>query len=338
MPNPSHLFCLLISILAAQAVPAFSQPSTDVAVLKAVRPPQCDPAATQGRCDDFDAVVFVHGIGGDETTFTKDGFDWPAAMPTTISAAGKLTTIDVYRLNYSSTVARWASGTNPNFDDIVEAIIPALQPLREKRYRTIGFIAHSLGGNIMASYLHSIKAEFGHPQRSQHGFLIALGTPFNGAYMANIAQRVPFLHTLNPDLLESLEENNLYLRMLRRFSEKTRGKGKRYDCRPVPLYVAFEGPLASLFGIGIFVVTESSAANSIHVQIVDRANIKGFPLDHMQLAAPRSGDDEIAQWVMSKIENAYARVEGWPGERIHAKNAVVGDENYLCSRIPFIPE
>jgi hypothetical protein len=58
----------------------------------------------------------------------------------------------------------------------------------------------------------------------------------------------------------------------------------------------------------------------------------------MQLAAPRSADDEIAQWVMSKIEDAYARVEGWPDERIHAKNAVVGDANYLCSRIPFIPE
>ena len=82
------------------------------AVLTPVRPPQCDPAETQGRCDDFDAIVVVHGIGGDETTFTKNGFDWPAAMPETIVAAGKSTAIDVYMLNYSSTVARWTSGTN----------------------------------------------------------------------------------------------------------------------------------------------------------------------------------------------------------------------------------
>jgi hypothetical protein len=34
-------------------------------------------------------------------------------------------------------------------------------------YRSVGFIAHSLGGNVITAYIHSVKSELGHSARAQ---------------------------------------------------------------------------------------------------------------------------------------------------------------------------
>jgi len=281
--------------------------------------------------------VFVHGLRGGKNSFIGDGFDWPKNMPAKISAGGIETRIDVFRLIYPAALTNWAQGSNPNFDDIVEKIIVALKPLRKKRYRSIGFVAHSLGGNIIASYLHAIKAEFGHPQRSQHGFVITLGTPYSGAHLAKLGQSLNWGGIMSGDLLESLKKDNLYLRMIRRFYEKTDGKSKRYDCRPVPLFVGYEKPVVSFMGFETFIVPRESAVGPIR-NVIDEVDLKEFELSHVELAEPKSTNDVQYTWVLTKVKKAYQQLLDWPIIRYEKRETTVYDPYYLCSLIPFIDE
>lgn len=134
-----------------------------------------------------------------------------------------------------------------------------MAPLRKREYRSIGFIAHSLGGNFVSTYLHMVKTRFGHPQRSQHAYVITLATPVLGAQIADLALPLKQLIFMSDPLLESLKKGNLYLEMLNHFTTLAAPKGEAYGCRPVGLHAAYEeqqlGPL--------LVVRRDSAAAAI---------------------------------------------------------------------------
>jgi hypothetical protein len=268
-------------------------------------------------CPNHDAVVFVHGINGSEETFKTDSFDWPRNFPTQIANR----TIDVYRIDYKSSLLSRAQQRNPLFDDVVEDVVHALAPVRRKGYRSIGFIAHSLGGNIVASYLQSVKAEFGHAQRSQHAFVIALGTPRSGANIASIASHLQNFLLIRNDLLESLKEDNIYLRMLRLLGEKTDGKSVRFGCRPVLLYVGYEKVRVP----GVLVVSERSAVGPSTANAA--RDVEGFDVDHFQIAKPTSLDHPIHQFVKRSMEDAFDMVAKWPA-----------DTNKLCEQAPYVEE
>jgi hypothetical protein len=309
------------------SIPASAETSTSVVSVTPARPQQC--AETLANCQNFDAIVFVHGIYGSDDTFknTSTGFDWPAKLPNCIELGPYCRHIDVFRLSYRTALFSWAKGNNPSFEEVAKGILDAMKPLRQRQYRSIGFIAHSLGGNVVSTYIHMLKTKLGHPQRSENAFVITLATPVLGAQIADLGTVLKHELGINDPLLRSLEQNNLYLTMLNEFREEEVVKEGRYSCRPVHLHAAYEkkyiGPL--------LVVSPNSAATSIS-KIVNSPVI-GFQLNHIEIVKPPDESSPVYQWALNLIKTEYVRLETWD---VAHKNAPAA--NRLCELQSFIPE
>jgi hypothetical protein len=122
---------LIIVVLIALTMRWAHAADTRVAVnLTGVSPIVC-----LNDCQHADAVVFVHGIYGDEETFRNadTGFDWPSDLPDALAQREGLA-VDVYRLNYQSALLAWARQKNPDFVTVADAIGEQLGQLRRKGY------------------------------------------------------------------------------------------------------------------------------------------------------------------------------------------------------------
>jgi hypothetical protein len=73
------------------------------------------PDPVHGSCLDRDAIVFVHGIFGDEDTFISGDFDWPKNMPAEFGGRP----VDIYRIKYSTALSNWFRTDTATFDDVV---------------------------------------------------------------------------------------------------------------------------------------------------------------------------------------------------------------------------
>jgi hypothetical protein len=277
------------------------------------------------QCHYKDAVIFVHGIYGGKDSFTHKAprFDWPSKLPRKINDHN----IDVFKLIYETEMVSWARKGNPSFDEVAEAVSNALKPIRIAGYNSIGFIAHSLGGNVVSTYIHTVKTKLGHPQRSQNAFIITLATPVLGSQIADIAADLKSALFMSDPLLDALKQNNTYLTMLEQFREEEDEKSHRYICRPVDLHAAVEqkylGPL--------LIVDDNSAALPISKLV--KSPIVGFPLDHIAISKPDSEGSAVYRWVLARIEEEYARIATWD----------VAHERFpparrLCELTDFIPE
>lgn len=320
MLNTIYKACVLLSAAAISHAFAQSQPP---AILEPVGKTLCPDI--QANCQRFDAIIFVHGIYGSEETFrnSKTGFDWPGALPREIKGRS----IDVYRIHYKSALLNWSKENNPAFDSVAKAIYDAMKPLRQRNYRSIGFIAHSLGGNFISTYIHEVKTGLGHPHRSQNAYYITLATPVMGADIASLAFPLKTFLGMNDDLLNSLKKENLYLRMLKQFRELEGPKGDKFGCRPVHLHSAYEkdriGPIT--------VVTQDSAAQAIAKMVA--SPIVGFQLDHFSIVKPESDSDPVFVWAHNILESEFDRLNKWDNSQNN-----VAEEYKLCNRAPFIPE
>ena len=122
--------------------------------------------------------------------------------------------------------------------------------------------------------------------------------------------------------LSLLKDNNIYLRMLRLLGEKTDGKSIRFGCRPVLLYVGYEqegvvGPIT--------VVSERNAVGEATARVA--RDVKGFRVDHFEIAKPAGLNDPIHLFVQESIEDAYTMVAAWPA-----------GVDKLCSDAKFVDE
>lgn len=175
----------------------------------------------------------------------------------------------------------------------------------KRPYRSLNFIAHSLGGNVAASLVHDTKSMFGHDRRARFGFILTLGTPAGGSQIASIGAILQALLQTNDGLLESLERDNTFLRMLQRWRVAETAKAQRFQCRPVNLYVAIEGRST----LGVQVVSEDSARDPVRGLAKE---IKLFAdKDHSTIVKPAGTSDPVYQWVGGIIEKEMARLERW---------------------------
>ena len=272
------------------------------------------------RCPDRHAVFFIHGIYGNGQTFTNGSFDWPKALPREVewqrSGEGPIrkASIDVYRIDYQTALFAWARKDIASLDEVTDALfeqlygrsLSGLIPRRD--YLSVGFIAHSLGGNVAASYLHTVKSEIGHGERARHSFLITLGTPVGGSQIANIGSVLKTLVGMQDPLLESLKKDNTFLRMLQKWRRSEDIKAMRLSCRHVGLFIAIEGKPTNGF---VEVVSSESA----------RATVKDFAsevrvfdtYDHSRIAKPSGTDDPLYQWVNGVIQKGVSTAENWDG-------------------------
>ena len=293
----SRLLLMLVLLLLGR-----SSLAQDAVTLTALRPPACTQATA--TCENYDAIVFVHGIYGDATTFVNPDtkFDWPSEMPTTFRDRK----VDVFRLNYESRLFAWLRQAGPKFDEVVLSMHDALKPLRTKNYRSIGFVAHSLGGNVVPAYITYVTLKMSHPGSSQHAYVITLATPVLGSQLADLGTEIKKALGFSADpLLESLKQDNQLLRMLLTFRKAEGGKKELFGCRPISLHAAFEEKQVGPF----LVVSPDSAALS--VAGLTSSQVVGFPFDHFAIVKPSDKQHRVYQWVNQRIDDEFVRLSAW---------------------------
>jgi len=292
------------------------------AILDPVRPVAC---SARPDCSGFDAIVFVHGIyGGDETfTNSETKFSWPKELPLSIRDRR----LDVFTLRYQTELLAWAKGSNKSFEEVAKTIYAVMAPIRKRNYRSIGFVAHSLGGNLVSTYVHLVKTSRSHPGRSQHAYVITLATPVLGSQIAALGSPLKTALGMSDPLLDSLQQGNLFLTMLLEFRTAEGPKGELYGCRPVNLHAAYEekyiGPL--------LVVDRASGKDSIAA--LTASPIVGFRLNHFAMAKPSDRSHEVYVWVGQRLEDEFARLELWD-----KAVSLQPKDRKLCTDIPFKPE
>jgi hypothetical protein len=298
-----------------------SNASFTPARLSLARPQQCVTL----RCEKYDALVFVHGIYGSTETFVnpRTHFNWPAAFPRSVNGRP----IDVFLLDYHSALVGWSKQANPSFDELAVSVFEAMRPLRARAYRSIGFVAHSLGGNVVETYLLEVTDTLGHPQRAQNAYVITLATPVRGAQIADIADRLKSVLGMNDDLLRSLRSNNLYLRMSQQFSAGANEKADRNGCRPVDLYASYEerrtGP--------VLIVDPRNLGNNSIDRLV-KSPVRYFPVNHVGISKPEGPKDPIYVWVLSRVQHEMDRLDMWD-----YRHPNLSGDLQLCDKIPLVP-
>jgi len=309
-----------IFIALAPLLPAVSLASTTI---EAAREVQCSPV--ESDCRAYDAIVFVHGIYGSSETFSsgRTGWSWPKDFPPQLSERK----IDVFSLNYRTSLLSWAKGASPEFDSLAEEAFSAMRPLRIRQYRSIGFIAHSLGGNVVATYLVKAKLKRGTSGRAQHLYLVTLATPFSGSRVADLGASIKGSIGIRDDLLDSLKKDNLYLRMLKGFTLDFKEREHLFDCRPFSLYSAFE-----MEAMGPFLIVERESAAQTMKSILKSPAV-GFDLDHSAISKPDGPDHRVATWVVGRVQDAFEIAKAWDV----APESQTAESRY-CRRATYMPE
>lgn len=285
---------------------------------------------TSANCWDYDAIVFVHGIYGSKETFRNEStaFDWPTSIRTDV--AGRH--IDVYQLEYSTALLKWARSEIDDFIQIQKDMFDALKPVRSRQYRSIGFIAHSLGGIMVQAYLAMVKTTRGSAGMAQHAYVITLATPYTGAQLASLGGLLKTALFMRDDLLDTLSKDNRLLKFVGVLRENLQKRSMTFGCRPTSTFVAVETKPYK----GIAVVDPESA-------IASYANeVSRFAVDHVEIAKPRGPDSEAYRWVDGLVEKEIVRINSWAGGKtVRARNRPDGtatEELLLCGDATFIPE
>jgi pimeloyl-ACP methyl ester carboxylesterase len=228
---------------------------------------------------DRDLIIFVHGILGSRETWVNP--QTRAYWPELIASDPQLREFDVARLDYEG----YLLAAGPSIEDVVADMQKAVASLNTLKYRTVQFIAHSLGGNLVRRYLLHVKARYGHRYLSRFRLVITLGTPGKGSYFAKIAQ----LASTNQQLrvLQPLQVND-WLQMLNATLRDLSDKHKNTYCSSLKFAAAVETEPTA---VGI-VVDQASA-------IEGADNYMLFARDHVWLAKPASQADDVYKWVRS---------------------------------------
>jgi len=286
------------------------------AAVTSVRPP-CDG----DECKNAIALVFIHGIWSSGETFKNGDFFWPANIPTEIGGLR----VDVYQIEYRTKLFAWLRKDISTLDEVVYSVFSGMQQqVLNKKYKAIGFVAHSLGGNVITSYLHTVKTELGHEARSRHAFVITLGTPTDGSDYEALGRWIKTLFLMEVQqqdrLLESLRRDNTFLRMLAHWRYSENSKASRFECRPVKMFVGLEG--APMYTMRIV-----SASSAQYFQSVGTETKRFDGLDHSQLSKPPGKNDgAVYDWVDGILTKEVARLAEWDADHSNYGNRLCRDQ------------
>ena len=291
----------VLAILTLFTVVGYAQTQPSAVQIRATR---------EGCTTPCDAVVFVHGIFGDDTTWTRNASS--PGWPDFVAGDPDLTGVDILRIDYTTKYPVQASllgASNPKGEDIAEEMYTVVQP-RLKTYRKVFFIAHSLGGNFVREYLVKLKTRTP-STRSQtpHQALLAyldlffMGSPINGSHLAErlaAVERVsPALRLLRPidvnDYLGLL--NNLWRGM---YHKMLGSVGVSFH-----LHVAYETQPY----FGSLIVPKDNA-----LALPEITDTRGFPRNHSSLVKPVDRNDCVYKWVKVRILQAQGKLNGLPAD------------------------
>jgi pimeloyl-ACP methyl ester carboxylesterase len=225
---------------------------------------------------DRDLVIFVHGIFGARDTWVnaKSKAYWPML----IAEDPDLASFDVARIDYESYLIK----AGPSIEGVEKDLQDAIQTLNTSKYRTVQFIAHSLGGNLVRRYLLHVKASYGHKYLSRYRLVIMLGTPEGGSYLGAVAKLAS--HNQQLRVLVPIDGND-WLQMLNATIIDLRDKHQRTFCPSLKFAAAIE--TQPLFGLTV--VPRKDA-------VTDADIYREFPRNHSSLVKPVSREDVVYKW------------------------------------------
>jgi len=240
------------------------------------------------------AVIFIHGLTGSDDTWINSGTH--ASFPKLLyedddaQLKGK---IDVYTVEYASL---WNSGKS--VVEVAKAVSYELDLLIfKKKYANVVIVAHSLGGNIAREYLAHVTTTYGHAALGRVRMLITLGTPVEGAKLANYLS----LFSSNEQVRSLIElRKNDFLQFLRETSANVLTKRLNNNCSVIEFDAAYE--TTGVVGV-VIVSKESATAQATHVAG------DGWSKNHVELPKPADRSDKVYDWVRSELKLCTAMRE-----------------------------
>jgi triacylglycerol esterase/lipase EstA (alpha/beta hydrolase family) len=230
------------------------------------------------------AVVFIHGITGSQETWGDPNgtLYWPKMLAAESSLSNDL---DIYQLDYDSNMFEGPAAIP--IEEGIEAHLDRL--LLEKQYSKVIFIAHSLGGIFARTYLLHVKLTYGHAALSRFRLVITLGTPNEGADLANFARLISMNEQLR--ILRPVDVNDFQQLVNKSLGEI---QAKHEACASMRSFAAFEK--LPVTGAGI-IVSERSATKDAFFKI-------GFDRNHIELSKPASFSpiDPVYDWATRLIQ------------------------------------
>lgn len=251
-------------------------------------------------------IIFVHGLTGDpkQTWFNEQSrFYFPEAI------AGDLGDSYVVSFGYHTILS-----SGPNISRIAQSLSGLIKKLREtNKYRTLRFVAHSMGGIIAREYILHFHEDQNPGLDVTH--LLCLATPNNGALLAELGSWI----SASEQILElrAVDSDNKYLYAL---NEEWNNKFKAADHDGFILLAAGYEKLAKPI-IGTVVPLTSS--------IVYADRYIGFDRDHSNIVKPVDGNDPVYVWAKARLLEsieiaALKHVEGLIKNGVIHRAATVG--------------
>lgn len=206
------------------------------------------------------AVVFVHGIFGDQSTWGAQKTSFPEMLISDPEFYGK---VDAFLFEYYSP----RFGPASNVSELAKQLKAALEDNHVfDDHERVAFLCHSMGGLIARRALILL------PDVRKIAMLYFYATPTNGAEITKLARRIsssPQLRSMLPlegnEALQQIEDDWV----------------NRPDLRAIPSYCAYE----TLPTDGVFVVTQSSA-RALCNRLPEAMNA-----NHMEIVKPSSRTD-----------------------------------------------
>jgi hypothetical protein len=240
------------------------------------------------------AVVFVHGVLGDGSTWTRPGASYKS-LPELLSEDPILSPkIDVFVYEYYTPALSEA----PMISDLSEQLRETLNTNHIfDQHKQVIFVGHSMGGLIIRQYL------LAHPENvSQVPMLYFYATPSNGSALGSVATQLS--HNPQFEILIPSKKNN-YLNTI---GDMWRGNKTLMN---IPSHCAFETqPIVS----SIFVVDKESA--------VALCNEPADPLtgNHVEIVKPSSSKDLKYRVLADAIQSHLPKPPLVPVEAIRTFN------------------
>jgi pimeloyl-ACP methyl ester carboxylesterase len=261
-------FIVFLCMIVGSCMPAQESEINETAVKLTA---ESDVCVVDGCASERNAVVFVHGLTGSSESWKNRNFNWPKEF----AKDPLLSNYDVYQIEYESYRFR----ESVNLTDINSELVTLMSSVSKKDYKSIAFVAHSLGGNIVRRYLQTLKSRAGHHALNRYRVIVLLGTPMGGSGLANIFENIS--RNAQVRTLVEIDEND-YLQLMNEQLMGTVAKHENSGCSTLRFYSAYEKKPSRL---GI-VVPMSSATEGAYA-------CEGFESNHSDLAKPESSASAV---------------------------------------------
>jgi pimeloyl-ACP methyl ester carboxylesterase len=224
-------------------------------------------------------VVFVHGLGGQR-------YGTWGLFPSLLLADVPSTHVGLYA--YRTLTSRLKLAASIDLD--LEAVVLA-DTLRDCPYERIIMIAHSMGGLLCKAAIKELidRADVSTLARLKGLFLLA--TPQAGSGWA-----IPFMSWISKDMRALSPHGLLIERVHRTFVDRVSEKAGRSGKVHLPVFavVASEDAWVSVLSSGL------------NIPSSNRKVVRG---SHTRIVKPRSRDDDVYQWVLTRVQDLASRTE-----------------------------